>query len=210
MSRSAIGTTAAMRAAGIEAAQPLVIGAAGAHRIFCAMLSAQQAAVSTTEQVGIGAADEPQKTPPPTPEGGEPVAWPMDLAPRDGQTLRLLVRYSDAEEPGRWTPLEDALESWTIGHNSYGNTGEDRWQFVGWDWCQDYYLEAASGTVIGWLPFHEIAHPIPCEGVEALREACQGIADDYQTSDAHHPHHILIPKDRFDAILSTLYGKTAP
>lgn len=85
---------------------------------------------------------------------GPVVALPIELAPRDGQILRLLVRYREDEEPGHWTPLEDDFVSWTIGHNSLDNTGEDRWAFVGWDWCQDHYLEAASGTVVGWLPFH--------------------------------------------------------
>lgn len=37
-----------------------------------------------------------------------------------------------------------------------------------------------------------------------LRSACEGIADDYQTSDTHHPDHVLIPKDKFDAILASL------
>lgn len=88
---------------------------------------------------------------------GPVVGLPTDLAPRDGRPLRLLVRYSEDEPPGHWTPLEDAFESWTIGHNSFDNTGEDEWLFVGWDWSQDYYLQAPSGTVIAWLPFHEPA-----------------------------------------------------
>lgn len=38
----------------------------------------------------------------------------------------------------------------------------------------------------------------------SLVEACRGIADDYQTSDNHHPDHVLIPRDKFEAILAAL------
>ena len=86
-------------------------------------------------------------------EGVEPLPLPIDLAPRDGRMLRLWVRYNaDSEEA--WTPLDDAEESWTAGFNNFDNTGDDRWQFIGWDWSHDYLLEAPGGTVIGWLPFH--------------------------------------------------------
>lgn len=108
---------------------------------------------------------------------GEPNALPIDLAPRDGTILRLRVRYK-AGVKGVWTPLEDAEESWTIGFNSLDNTGEDRWQFVGWDWSQDYLLEAPGGEVIGWLPFHgEQARPSPPPAADAdsVREALTNI-----------------------------------
>lgn len=46
----------------------------------------------------------------------------------------------------------------------------------------------------------------PVAGGEAgkLRIAVSGIADDYQTSEAHHPDHVLIPKAKFDAIAAAL------
>lgn len=83
----------------------------------------------------------------------EPNALPIDLAPRDGTFLRLRVRY-EPHSGKSWTPLDDAEESWTIGFNNLDNTGEDRWQVVGWDWSQDFLLEAVDAEVIGWLPFH--------------------------------------------------------
>lgn len=109
-----------------------------------------------------------------TAEDVKPDGLPMDLAPRDGRTLRLLVRYSEDEDPGHWTPLEDAFDSWTIGHNSFDHTGEDRWAFVGWDWAQDYYLEAPSGTVIGWLPFHGEAATSACSTCRGFGYALGG------------------------------------
>lgn len=39
---------------------------------------------------------------------------------------------------------------------------------------------------------------------DALREACEGIGDDYMTSDKHHPGYVLIPAEKFDAILSVI------
>lgn len=91
---------------------------------------------------------------PPAREDAQPVALPLEGAPRDGTMLRLRVRYEAANQDEAWTPLEDSEESWTIGFNNFDNTGDDRWQFVGWDWSQDHLLEATGGAVIGWLPFH--------------------------------------------------------
>ena len=89
----------------------------------------------------------------PLPEGGgEPKPRAIAGAPRDGTMLRLWVRYP---EDGRWTPLEDAYESWTVGFNNFDNTEDDRWQVVGWCWSHDHLVEAASDVeVLGWLPFH--------------------------------------------------------
>ena len=42
-----------------------------------------------------------------------------------------------------------------------------------------------------------------------LRKACEGITDDYMTSDAHHPGYVLIPTAKFDAILAAL-SKSPP
>jgi hypothetical protein len=66
----------------------------------------------------------------------------MDTAPKDSeQMLRLLVRFTE-------NPTEDAEEAWTVGAWS----GE-KWQFAGWNWCQDRFTEGA-GEVLGWLPMH--------------------------------------------------------
>lgn len=76
-------------------------------------------------------------------------AWiPLDLAPRDGTMLWLLMDYSDREE---WSPLVDAELSWTIGFNNFDNTEEDRWQSVGWSWTQDFLLET-SRRPVAWKP----------------------------------------------------------
>lgn len=94
-----------------------------------------------------------------------PKAFPIDLAPRDGTTVRLLVDYTEATNAANvakheaegyvwpWTPLEDADFAWTIGHNNFDNDGEDVWQFAGWNWSQDHYT-CGHGTAVGWLPFH--------------------------------------------------------
>lgn len=51
-------------------------------------------------------------------------------------------------------------------------------------------------------------------GGEALRDvlvsaACDGIADDYMTSEKHHPGYVLIPSAKFEAILAALKGPAA-
>jgi|GEM_PF-3323219 len=103
-------------------------------------------------------------------EDAQPAALPLEDAPRDGTMLRLRVRYEVTNQDEAWTPLEDSEESWTIGFNNFDNTGDDRWQFVGWDWSQDHLLEATGGAVIGWLPFH--THPAP-DALRVAREALE-------------------------------------
>lgn len=94
-----------------------------------------------------------------------PEPQPMGEAPRDGTMLRLWVRYP---EGGSWTPLDDARESWTVGFNNRDNTGDDRWQVVGWCWSHDHLIEASDDVeVLGWLPFHG-ERPLPATGAEAV------------------------------------------
>lgn len=78
---------------------------------------------------------------------------PMHSAPRDHTIIRLLVDYSQGDG---WAPLEDENVSWTIGFNGFDHHGEDRWQFVGWCWQHDVFVDASDsgGRPIGWLPFH--------------------------------------------------------
>jgi hypothetical protein len=70
---------------------------------------------------------------------------PMDTAPLDGTMLRLLVEFTDHA-------TEDTNgAAWTIGANSFDETGEDLWQFAGWCWTHDHFTEG-KGTPVGWLP----------------------------------------------------------
>lgn len=95
-----------------------------------------------------------------------PTALPVALAPRDGTMLRLLVDYShEANAAGIAKAADDSFiwphtsfadtdgQAWTVGFNSFDDTGEDEWQFVGWNWSQDCFTEG-HGTVVGWRPFH--------------------------------------------------------
>jgi PHD/YefM family antitoxin component YafN of YafNO toxin-antitoxin module len=38
------------------------------------------------------------------------------------------------------------------------------------------------------------------EGLEAIVEAVSGIADDYMTSETHHPGYVLIPVAKFEQL----------
>jgi len=73
----------------------------------------------------------------------------MASAPKDGTMLRLLVNPDQDE----FTAFDDSLTPYeTIGSNSLADTGEDRWEFAGWDWQQDCFI-TGRGEVIGWSPF---------------------------------------------------------
>lgn len=102
---------------------------------------------------------------------GPNFAFPMEDAPKDGRMLRLLVTFDPKSAAG---PFEDTAEpSWTIGTNNVGNTGEDRWDVVGWSWEQDVFCHAYGVKVMGWLPFHpdaeELNRPkgVPAPGTTA-------------------------------------------
>ncbi len=70
----------------------------------------------------------------------------MAKAPKDGTMLRLLVN-PDKEE---FTAFDDSLTPFeTVGFNNLADTGEDRWEFAGWDWQQDCFI-TGRGEVIGW------------------------------------------------------------
>lgn len=70
---------------------------------------------------------------------------PMETAPRDGTMLRLLVQFEEHATEDTDGP------AWTIGANSFDETGEDLWQFAGWCWTHDHFTEG-KGTPVGWLP----------------------------------------------------------
>jgi len=72
----------------------------------------------------------------------------IESAPKD-DLLLLLCRYDPSDDCG--CALED------IGEDQYGRTigflGEEGWHIVGWDWCQDYYLDARGAMPMYWQPF---------------------------------------------------------
>ena len=76
---------------------------------------------------------------------------PIETCPKDG-TLVLLLMPNDMPHP------TEENERWrTIGMNSRDLTGEDYWQFCGWDWCHDVFmnldtLPASNAEPTHWYP----------------------------------------------------------
>lgn len=87
----------------------------------------------------------------------EPVAWQEEVhAPKDGTMLRLLVE----PDPEAHTSFEDSENHYeTIGFNTLADTGEDEWNFAGWDWSHDCFT-TGHGKVVGW----QSLSPSVCEG----------------------------------------------
>lgn len=76
---------------------------------------------------------------------------PIATAPKDGSLLLLLVE-ADTESEDSSHPTENALIYRTIGHNNFDHDGEDVWQFAGWCWSHDHWVEG-RGTPISWQDF---------------------------------------------------------
>jgi hypothetical protein len=80
----------------------------------------------------------------------------MSTAPRDGTMVRLLVQFTNHG-------VNDGFDSgpaWTIGANTYDDSGDDEWFIAGWDWQQDCFT-AGEGEPLGWLPM--LSAPAPDE-----------------------------------------------
>jgi hypothetical protein len=75
--------------------------------------------------------------------------FPMESAPKDGRLIILLIAGGD-------NMIDDAEFGRTIGHNDYEMDNEDRWQFAGWCWTHDHYVEG-RGKPVGWWPFPQEA-----------------------------------------------------
>lgn len=74
-----------------------------------------------------------------------PTSWfDMASAPRDSTLVLLLVRFTNH-------PTDDAEVAVTIGGNNQDNDDDAVWQFAGWCWEHDHFVDG-EGEPIGWLP----------------------------------------------------------
>lgn len=97
-------------------------------------------------------------------------SWrPMESAPKDGTLLRLLVEFDDCAIDDGEGPFA------TVGQNFLDTTGEDAWQFVGWDWEQDVFVDGI-GRPVGWMPM--LAAPSQPAAQGEYGDAYQGARED--------------------------------
>ena len=122
--------------------------------------------LSALQEAGFGVFQIEPSTAPPAQPQEVPETWrPMETAPRDGTMVRLLVEFEDHATEDTEGPAP------TIGANSFGDTGEDRWRFAGWCWTHDHFTEG-EGTPVGWLPMLDDAQPAAQQG-DVVKEAAQ-------------------------------------
>ena len=115
------------------------------------------------------------------PDGLPGTPRPMSTAPRDGTMVRLLVQFTNHG-------VNDGFDSgpaWTIGANTYDDSGDDEWFIAGWDWQQDCFT-AGEGEPLGWLPM--LSAPAPDEREIAAR-AIEQITREY-FNDESGPHSL--------------------
>lgn len=89
---------------------------------------------------------------------------PIDQAKKDG-TLYLLLVAADLDSEDSSMPTENELHYRTVGHNNFENDGEDSWQFAGWCWSHDHFVEGRGKPVM----FQEMPElPASLENANAL------------------------------------------
>lgn len=81
---------------------------------------------------------------------------PIAEAPKDGTLLRLRMDYTTPDDAHAYSNAlwDTAQLAWTIGFNQFDHTGDDVWQYAGWDWNGDEFEKGSGGVPVGWLPFH--------------------------------------------------------
>lgn len=86
----------------------------------------------------------------------------MDQWDDRNEAVLLLVDYREDGDHA----LDDAWIAITIGHNNDHNVGEgagEGWQFAGWCWTHDHYVQG-KGKPIGWMP---LPHHLAAEKMES-------------------------------------------
>jgi hypothetical protein len=141
------------------------------------------------------------------------LAWNRHLAPAMDK-LRSTLAASPAATRGEAFPVlnfrdEPAARAAFEKHYGRGfdlsRTGE---------WGDGYVHDGIEAMWKGWrecwLTGHAVPESTPApesargEAVTTLVGACKTMADDYQTSEQHHPHHVLVPLAAFTAMRSAL------
>lgn len=138
----------------------------------CGGLGALWEEAPTDAQLAALAGDTPEQ-PVSDPDGLPESPRPMSAAPRDGSMIRLLVQFTE-------NGVNDGFDSgpaWTIGANTYDDSGDDEWHIAGWDWQQDCFT-AGEGEPLGWLPM--LSAPAPDER-EIAAKALESVAVELDT-----------------------------
>lgn len=87
-------------------------------------------------------------------EGAGQAFRSMDTWDCRDEIVMLLVDYREDGDHA----LDDADIAITVGHNNDHNIGEGEgqgWQFAGWCWTHDHYVEG-KGKPVGWMPLPHI------------------------------------------------------
>jgi len=138
---------------------------------------------------------------------------PIETAPKDGTIVQLLVQFVD-HPPGQKSvlngagPLYDTADPcWTIGGNTVENTGVDHWQFVGWNWEQDCFVDTSTDSghrVLGWAPFDVAAPAAPAVDAPIVWPKARDVG---RIGDMSPSAHLRIGLDSDNDVYASIYDE---
>ncbi|MFD1104191.1 hypothetical protein [Sphingobium olei] len=128
---------------------------------------------------------------------GQQVQHILDGMEDDCSLVQAFARFEKALRAS--TDAAEPVPSHEVDADGKPTEDSDPWFQLGW---HKERLAAAETELATWKERAMSLRLSNGAAEPVLREACEGIADDYMTSEAHHPGYVLIPTAKFEQIVA--------